>query len=101
MDLNNKTYLGYVFNKGRHNGAVTLHGINELVDFILKEDTLSNDKIITDVYDNKVLNTLGIYVDQFGLYATKEERDAILSLLIPRQGTLFCEPDEDDEDIAE
>ena len=81
-----KTYLGYVYDKnGYHNGAIELIGITDVVNFVCNPDTVNNDKIVTDIMDELILNTFGYFVDRFGTNVSNEEKRILLSSIMSKQ----------------
>lgn len=87
-----KTYLGYVYDSnGYHNGAIELQGVNEVANFVCDVNTINNNKVITDILDELVFNTIGYFVDRFGNNVSNDERRILLSTIMTKQEELFEE----------
>lgn len=80
------TYLGYVYDEnGFHGEAVELHSAEEVAEFVCNVETIRNDKIVTDILDQKVLNTFGSFVDRFGSQVTNKERQELMDVILKKQ----------------
>lgn len=86
-DFNNKHYLGYLYDgNGYHNGAVDLYGVDEVAKFVC--DNINNDKMITDLLDNHIVNTFGFFIDRYGQFVSNEERNLLHTAIISLQEKL-------------
>ena len=82
-------YLGYVYDdNGYHNGAIELETIDDVVNLIFDKKYLNNDKMITDIFDMHVVNTIGCFIDRFGPQVSSSERNEILGKVMKRQEEL-------------
>lgn len=92
------TYFGYTYDEnGFHNGAVELHSVEEVAKFVYDEDNLGKDKVVTDILDQKVLNTFGAFVDKFGNQVPSEERQELLKAIVEKQQEILSFNDTEPE----
>lgn len=79
-------YLVYFIQKdGSYDRPTEAESIEELATLICSNQ---DDKIVTDVYDNLVFNTFGMFIDRFS-DEYKHLRSEILAVLIPKQEELY------------
>ena len=89
-------YLGYVYDSdGYHRGAVELQTAEDVANFICDKEKLNNDKMITDMMDEHVVNTFGYFVDRFGPHVSAKERGELMTAIREKQDALNLFGDED------